>query len=210
MATVHPGRKSRAAWVVVAAAAVSLGAIAGVMLLPGRNAPQAVPSALLESARPLITGPVANFILSPGTEPAPDVAFTDKAGNPHRLSEFRGRYVLVNIWATWCVPCKTEMPALDALQAEMSGRLVVLAISQDRTGIADVKKFFERNSLLALTIYLDQQGRSQREFAVTGLPATILVGPDGRVVGRMAGPAAWDSPEAEALLRHFTDYVAGT
>ena len=208
--TARARRQSWAAWVVLAAVAVSLGVVAGIMMLPGRNEPRAVPSALLESARPLITGPMANFILSPGTEPAPDVAFADSAGQQHRLTEFRGHYVLVNLWATWCVPCKGEMPSLDQLQAKLSGRLVVVAISEDRTGIADVKDFFQRNSLRNLPMYIDQPGRSQREFGVTGLPATMLISPDGHVVGRVLGPAGWDTPEAEALLRHFTDYQAGT
>ncbi len=180
-------------------------AVVALLWLPGGDdAPEA--GAALEAARPLVTGQVANFILYERPEPAPAITFADEAGKAHSLADFRGRVVLVNFWATWCVPCKREMPSLDRLQATLgSERFQVLALSQDKIAVTKVRDFYFEQSIDDLPLYIDQTGNSQRAFAVTGLPATVLIDTRGRVVGRMVGPAEWDSPEAVALLRHFAE-----
>jgi thiol-disulfide isomerase/thioredoxin len=168
----------------------------------GDNAPDA--EAAVQAAQPLVTGQVANFILYPQPEPAPAITFADEAGKPHSLADLKGKVVLVNFWATWCGPCKREMPSLDRMAAALgSDRFQVLALSQDKIAVTKVRDFYFEQSIENLPLFIDQTGNSQRAFAVTGLPATVLIDAHGRVIGRMVGPAEWDSPEAIALLRHF-------
>ena len=176
--------------------------VAGLLFRPnGQPAPD---NALVESAYPLVTGQVQNFLLDPQPKPAPQIAFVDVEGAALTLEDFHGQWILLNLWATWCGPCKREMPSLDRLQGALGGEgFLVLALSQDRTGIRDVATFFEDFELTHLAVYLDDTARSQFEFGLTGLPATMLLDPDGHVVGRMSGSAEWDSHEALALFRHF-------
>lgn len=175
---------------------------AGLLLRPGES--PTVESALVESAYPLVAGQVQNFLLDSSPDPAPDIAFAAADGSPRTLSDFHGEWVLLNLWATWCGPCRREMPSLDRLQAMMAGEgLRIVALSQDRTGIAEVAAFYAELGLESLDLYIDETARSQFQFGVTGLPATILLDPSGYVVGKMPGPAEWDSPEAVALFRHF-------
>lgn len=164
----------------------------------------AAPDPLVLAAKALAVGEVANFILYDVPEPAPQIAFTDERGTPKTLADFRGQAVLLNFWATWCVPCKKEMPSLDRLESALgSPAFQVLPLSQDKIAVEKVRAFYDQVNIAALPLYIDQTGASQRAFAVTGLPSTVLIDAEGRVVGRMVGPAEWDSPEAQALLKHF-------
>lgn len=200
-------RIRRARIVLAGLAALALVTAAGIAL---RDSGRSGPDPLVASAYPLVTGQVQNFILSDSPQPAPSVEFVDAGGNEMNLEDFAGAVVLVNLWATWCGPCKREMPSLDRLQAALGGAgFQVVAISQDRTGMADVLAFRAEYGLEALPAYLDGSARAQIRFGVTGLPATVLIAPDGTILGRMVGPAEWDSPEAVALLRHFVDGFAG-
>lgn len=184
-------------------AAVVLAALVSVLISDHEQAPPGS-NALVEAAYPLVTGQVQNFILAGAPEPAPALAFQDADGNALSLEDFRGQYVLLNLWATWCGPCKREMPSLDRLQASLGGKnFQVLALSEDRTGINDVYAFFGETGIENLAVYIDETASSSRKFGVSGLPGTILLDPQGNMVGRMIGPAEWDSPEAVALLSHF-------
>lgn len=175
------------------------------MPAPQGSSPQAAaPDPLVAAARPLVTGQVANFILYDAPEPAPAITFADETGAQKTLADFRGRTILVNFWATWCVPCKKEMPSLDRLEAAVGTTAVsVVPVSQDKIAVEKVRAFYTDQSIVALPLYIDQSGASQRAFGVNGLPATVLINGEGRIVGRMVGPAEWDSPEAIALLKHF-------
>jgi thiol-disulfide isomerase/thioredoxin len=111
--------------------------------------------------RPPLGGTVASFVLADRPEPAPEITFSDAAGNTLRLADFKGKVVLVNLWATWCAPCVKEMPALDRLQAKLGGAdFAVLALSIDREGLAKVQPFFDAHKIAALAPYLDTGGRS--------------------------------------------------
>lgn len=114
---------------------------------------------------------------------------------------FRGRFVLLNVWATWCPPCVKEMPSLDRLHAlKGSGTFEVVALSIDRQGLDVVKPFFERIGLTSLAIYLDREARSMPALRITGLPTTLLIDPDGREIARWAGAREWDEPAAVAEI----------
>ena len=153
---------------------------------------------------PAFSGEAREFIPSSDPRPAPQSGFTTGEGKPVTLADMRGRVVLVNFWATWCVPCVQEMASLDRLQATLGGDgLTVLAMSQDRTGMEVVRPFYDKLKLANLGVYLDPKGTVARDFKVEALPVTVVIDRKGREVGRLVGPAAWDSPQAIALLRHY-------
>ena len=138
--------------------------------------------------------------------PAPDITVTGRDGKAIRLSELRGRPVLINLWATWCVPCVAEMPSLERLAAERAGGpLAIMAISEDRKGEALVAAFVERLNLASLRIYLDNKGAATRAFGVDAIPTTILIDRQGREVGRLLGAVAWDGPAARKLIDRLVD-----
>jgi thiol-disulfide isomerase/thioredoxin len=158
-------------------------------------------------AKPLATAPAPlaeRLIVHPTPRATPKSPFTDGNGAAHRLADFRGRFLLLNFWATWCLPCVAEMPALDRLQAALGGTdFTVIPISQDHQGRSVVAPFYRRLGLTHLTVYLDDQTRLARAFEVRYLPTTVLIDRRGQEVARLVGDAEWDSPEAIELLRRF-------
>jgi thiol-disulfide isomerase/thioredoxin len=145
---------------------------------------------------------VADFTVIDPPRPAPAAAFTDGSGQQRTIADFRGRVVLLNLWATWCAPCIKEMPSLDRLQAQLGGPdFTVLALSQDRKGAEVVKPFYDKEALTHLDIQIDAKGAVTRELEVQGLPTSVLIDRQGRIVGRVEGPAEWDSPEWIGLLK---------
>ncbi len=136
------------------------------------------------------------------------IEFVDAAGRKLTLSHWRGKIVLLNVWATWCPPCRLEMPTLDRLQAKLGGdRFEVVALSIDRSGASVVRKFYDQIDVRRLTLYIDPTMRAQRQLKLFGLPGTLLLGPDGKELGRLLGPAEWDTPE---LLSQFKDIISKT
>ena len=133
-------------------------------------------------------------------QPAPALRFTARDGTPKTLVDFCGRVVLVNFWATWCGPCRAEMPSLDRLQAKLGRRLTVLAISEDRRGADAIDPFLARLKLSALAVYLDPNNGALQAFGLRGLPTSILVDRDGRMLWRVEGGVDWTSAEAAAKL----------
>lgn len=131
----------------------------------------------------------------------PDLQFSDPQGNTLDLGELDGP-VLVNLWATWCVPCVVEMPALDQLASEMEGEVRVLTISQDNRGADVVVPFFEQRDFRYLEQWLDPQNDLAVEFSDGGLlPVTVLFDAEGKELLRVAGGYEWDSEEAIAQVR---------
>jgi thiol-disulfide isomerase/thioredoxin len=125
-----------------------------------------------------------------------DIVFTDADGTVRRLSEWRGRVVLLNLWATWCAPCKTEMPSLDRLQAKLGGDgFTVLALSTDRSGPKEPAAFLARQGIGHLKLYNDDTGGAAVRMRAAGLPMTAVLNENGQEVARFLGPAEWDSPE---------------
>ncbi|MGH6912944.1 MAG: TlpA disulfide reductase family protein [Kiloniellales bacterium] len=137
--------------------------------------------------------------------PAPQQAFTDLSGRPLRLADYRGKLVLINVWATWCLPCVQEMPSLDRLQADLGDQgLVVLALSIDRGGANVVAPFLARHDLRNLAIGLDPKSTVFRALGgARAVPSSYLIDPEGRIVGEMEGAAEWDGPDAKALIEHY-------
>ncbi len=146
-------------------------------------------------------GEMRKLSLSAERKPVAPAEFHDPAGLPTTLSAQRGKVVLLNLWATWCVPCREEMPALDRLQAQRGSKdFEVVAVAQDRGGRAKVEKFLAEIGASRIAPYVDVSMKSGRAWGAIGLPTTILIDREGREVGRLVGEAAWDSPDALALI----------
>lgn len=179
----------RIAWIGTGVAVAVLAVAAAVAYWPGR------------APAPILTGEMANFEISEAATIAPEISFSDADGNPLTLADFDGRVVLLNLWATWCAPCVHEMPTLDRLQARLGGeRFEVVALSIDRGGADDVLPFFAEHGLDHLNVYLDTAGAAPSAFDAIGLPTTLLIDADGRLVGRYTGPAEWDGADAVTLM----------
>lgn len=148
------------------------------------------------------------FVVQETAVPIVAFRFADGEGKPLGLEDFRGKVLLVNVWATWCAPCREEMPTLDRLQAKLGGgEFEVLALSIDRGGVGVVKDFFRDIKLKHLRIYIDQSGQAMFALNVLGIPTTLLVDRDGRELGRLTGMKQWDDP---AMVQLLQDVVAKT
>ncbi|MAU22041.1 MAG: redoxin [Martelella sp.] len=143
-----------------------------------------------------------SFVMHETPRPLPVITFEDGAGQALTLASFKGRTVLLNIWATWCVPCREEMPTLDALQAELGGPgFEVVPLSVDRAGPEVVRKFYAEIGIPNLGLYIDASMQASFDLAAVGLPTTLLIDAEGRELGRLVGPAEWDAPEMIAFLK---------
>jgi thiol-disulfide isomerase/thioredoxin len=133
----------------------------------------------------------------------PQVAISNAAGARLSLATFKGRYVLLNLWAPWCAPCVRELPALARLQSAVpAAGFSVVAVDVGRGSAADARSFLDAHGAKTLGTYVDSDIALIRAFGVYGLPLSVLIDPKGREVGRAVGPAAWDSP---AAIAYFSD-----
>ena len=159
--------------------------------------------AAAQDGRPPLSGAMAKFELQAAPAPAPALAFKDKDDADASLDRFKGKVVLVNFWATWCVPCIKEMPSLDRLAEKIGGeRFAVVALSLDGPSRPKVEPFVRSRNLTHLQVFFDTQKKSYGALNIAVLPTSVLIDAQGREVGRLQGDAEWDSPEAEALVRH--------
>jgi thiol-disulfide isomerase/thioredoxin len=143
-----------------------------------------------------------NFTPTQPLVPVAEVSFDDGTGRLRSLSEYRGRGVILNFWATWCAPCIREMPSLDRLQAAVSGDgIEVLTLSEDRGGAPVVDAFVRKIQVRNLPAFIDIRGRALRKLAVVGLPTTIFIDAGGFEVGRVVGAAEWDSSDSVDFVR---------
>jgi thiol-disulfide isomerase/thioredoxin len=161
-------------------------------------------SAALAGQTVPLTGSVADFSRIDPPLPAPDEPFKDSGGRTLHLADFRGKVVLLNIWATWCGPCKAEMGSLDRLEAALGGAdFIVLPVSIDRNGGPAVALFYNQRDLTHLGVYLDAKSALADRMGIDGVPTSFLIDRDGRMVGKLVGATEWDTPEALSLVRHY-------
>ena len=143
-----------------------------------------------------------NLVLDERPKPLPNVHFRVEKGKSLGLLDLRGKVVVLNLRATWCIPCRKEMPTLDRLQAELGGpTFEVVALSIDRRGMKAVDPFFREIGITHLARYLDTGGGAAGQLGVFGLPTTILIDREGRELGRLVGPAEWDRADMIEFLR---------
>lgn len=154
---------------------------------------------------PLVHGEVAALAVAETPFRVPDLAFKDGQGQARTLADWRGRTVLLNLWATWCVPCRREMPALDALQAKLgSAKFQVVAVNIDQRDAQKPVAFFKQNGITHLAFYSDDSAQVFETLKTAGkafgMPTTLIVGPKGCEIGTMAGPAEWSSDDGVKLV----------
>jgi thiol-disulfide isomerase/thioredoxin len=196
-----------------AAAALGLAAGIGAVYVSGGFSGNGAGATDCSAAAPAVArmaphaiGEVAAFIVERRPVPAPDLAFRDGEGRERRLSEFRGRAVLLNLWATWCAPCRHEMPALDQLQATLGGPAFdVVAVSIDLGDATRPRNFYRDTNIQRLTFYQDPSGRVFQDLRAVGravgMPTTVMLDAQGCILGHLAGPAEWSSTDALRLVR---------
>lgn len=147
-------------------------------------------------------GHVQNFTAHDEARAIGEAVFKNKDGEKIGFDAFRGKVVLVNLWATWCAPCRHEMPSIDRLAQQLKGPdFDVVAVSVDLGGDDKAKAFYEEIQVGNLDFYIDPTGRIGAAFRAFGLPLTVILDAEGREMGRLVGPAEWDSPEAVDLVK---------
>lgn len=163
---------------------------------------------LARSIDPLVHGELAALTIATRPNALGPVAFDDADGHKTTIGSFKGRTILLNLWATWCVPCRAEMPALDKLQGDLGSKdFSVVPINIDTARLDKPKEFLKEIGATKLPFYSDNTADILQVLKQTqkidGLPTTILIGADGCEIATMAGPAQWDSPEAKALIEQL-------
>jgi thiol-disulfide isomerase/thioredoxin len=160
----------------------------------------------LHAGEPPSRNLAGHFTLIDSPSDVPDLLFRDGEGRTHTLLNFirndlKGRYVLLNVWATWCAPCLDEMPSLDALQAAMASRgLTVIALAEDQEGAVSVPAFYRRQGLTHLKVYLDPSGLAIRRLRLRGIPTSLLINPQGQLIGRAMARVDWSTSDNIAFL----------
>jgi thiol-disulfide isomerase/thioredoxin len=203
----------------------AIGAVCGVVIavaiiglleqLGGGHEPRSfargdVPPEMAAGPSPASQESTAVMSLHDAPRTLPEIRFADGNGRSLTLGDFQGKVILLNIWATWCGPCREEMPTLDRLQARLGGpHFEVVALSIDRAGIGVVSEFYDEIGVEHLAKYIDEGGKSAGQLSAVGLPTTLLIDRDGREVGRHVGPAEWDTPEMVEFLERQIAQASG-
>lgn len=192
--------------------AVAVGAVLGYLgVAAWQEAPKLATgpcSAAVATAKrlsPQFTGEVAALTAASKPLQIPDLAFDDGSGTAKKLSDFRGKTVLLNLWATWCVPCRKEMPALNNLQAKLGGdAFQVVAVNIDTRDADKPKAFLADGNLTALAYFTDKSAKVFQDLKgvgrALGMPTSVLIDAKGCEIATIAGPAEWDSPDAVRLI----------
>jgi thiol-disulfide isomerase/thioredoxin len=191
----------------IAGVAIGLAAVYGIGTIQ-RNAGDGacvLATELAQRIAPLARGEVAAFAVADRSLRLPDLAFRDAAGNARHLADWRGRTVLLNLWATWCVPCRQEMPALEALEGKLgSPAFEVVAVNIDTRDPEKPRAWLKDVGIGGLAYYADPSAKVFQDLKVvgraTGMPTTLLVDPAGCEIGTVAGPAEWGSEDAVKLV----------
>ncbi|WP_424989870.1 TlpA family protein disulfide reductase [Fluviibacterium sp. S390] len=164
----------------------------------------------LDSLNALRDGDMKKLVFHETPKPVSEQAFWDVDGSTLTLADFEGEIVLLNFWATWCAPCRKEMPGLNRIQAEMGDdgfRVVTLATG--RNNPAGIDRFFSEYGITHLPRYTDPKQAVAREMSILGLPITVILNRDGQEIARLRGDAEWDSDSARAILTALKEAGAG-
>jgi|TARA_B110000908_G_scaffold169530_1_gene226859 thiol-disulfide isomerase/thioredoxin len=161
----------------------------------------------VQSGAALAEGGKFRFGIHSTPKEMPKIVFEDAVGTQLTLADFEGKYVLLNIWATWCPPCRKELPDLQGLQQKLGGdQFQVIALSTDTGRFANVQRLYQELDLNEDGVFIDEIGSVGRKLGVFAMPTTLLIDPEGREIGRKPGPADWDSAQA---VEFFTEQMGG-
>jgi thiol-disulfide isomerase/thioredoxin len=193
----------------VAGVAVGLAGVYGIGTLTRNAGGDSACRQALETAgkvAPFARGEVAAVNIAKSPLKVPDLAFQDAAGKPLTLADWRGRTVLLNLWATWCVPCRKEMPSLDALQTRLGGpNFEVVTVNIDTRDADKPKAWLKEVGISKLAYYADPAAKTFQDLKAVGrafgMPTTLLIDPNGCEIGTIAGPAEWASDDAIKLIQ---------
>jgi thiol-disulfide isomerase/thioredoxin len=193
----------------LAGVAIGLAAVYGITSFLGNRGGAPECRAAVETAKrvaPLAHGQVAGVVMASRPLKIPNLVFRDAGGGERRLAQWQGRTVLLNLWATWCVPCRKEMPALDALQAKLGGPpFEVVPINIDTRNPDKPRNWLKEVAVTHLGYYADTSARVFQDLKLVGraigMPTTLLVDPAGCEIGTLSGPAEWASEDALKLVR---------
>ena len=170
-------------------------------LLFGAN-PAAADVAAADAAR---KGDMQKMVFAEA-KPLPEVGLLTLEDGPADLGAYRGGWVVLNFWATWCPPCRHEMPSLGALQNGLGGRgLQVVTVATGRNAVPAITDFFAEAGVEHLSVLRDPKMELARSMGIAGLPVTVILNPEGQEVGRMIGDADWNGPDARAMLGALLD-----
>ncbi|MEM0937278.1 MAG: TlpA disulfide reductase family protein [Pseudomonadota bacterium] len=185
--------------ILAAAMYLGLGALAsGAVVAPVLAETRVLDTEALEALR---EGDMKKLIFASEPAPLPEIEIVDAGGAPASLEAYRGQWVVLNFWATWCAPCRVEMPMLSNLQEMFDGQPVeVVTVATGRNSPQGIRRFFEEIEVDNLPEYRDPSQALARSMAVLGLPITVIVDPDGNEIARLRGDAHWDSESAVAIL----------
>ncbi|MBL4918126.1 TlpA family protein disulfide reductase [Szabonella alba] len=157
------------------------------------------------AAAALREGDMRKLAFHESPQPVPQAALVDLAEAPRSLDEWQGQWVVLNFWATWCAPCRHEMPALDRLAALMADEgVAVVTVATGRNPVPGIERFFDEIGMQNLPALRDPKSELARAMGVLGLPVTVILNPEGQEVARLIGDAEWDSANAQAVLRALT------
>jgi thiol-disulfide isomerase/thioredoxin len=150
-------------------------------------------------AQAALAGDMRKLVFSETPVDLPAVSIVDGGDQPHSLDAWQGKWVVLNFWATWCAPCRHEMPSLDRLQAAIPD-VAVLPVATGRNSVEAIRKFYGEAGVQALPILRDPKSELARNMGVMGLPVTVILNPEGQEVARLIGDAEWDSADAKAMM----------
>jgi len=181
---------------------------AAVFANPAASADGLTPAQRQEIAG-MSTGAMAKLAMREEPKGPLEAEFVNGNGATVTVAEFAGKVTVLNLWATWCPPCRKEMPALNELQAALEGSgAQVATVAVQSGGRAKAEEFLKENMLYDLPGYADERNAIPREVGILGLPTTLILDPQGREIGRLQGDAEWNAPEAEAILRRLAEMTA--
>ena len=154
----------------------------------------------IAAANALLAGVLRKLVLHDAPVDLPEIGLVDEAEAPHALAEYKGQWVLLNFWATWCAPCRAEMPTLQGLETAMGDDFSVVTVATGRNSVAGIDKFFTEAGITSLPKLRDPKSELARNMGVLGLPLTVILNPEGQEVARLIGDADWNSADAKAML----------
>ena len=194
-----------ARWPVITSAAVAI-AIGGAIALAGSGSDNAGTIAVGEQDGPALVGQMSTFRLDDRAVDVTQIAWRTLEGQAFSLADFSGKVVLVNFWATWCGPCRRELPGINNVAEQLtSDRFAVVAINLDVNPEETAETFADRLELDALDLFVDPEFQSASALGLRSMPSTYLFGADGQLIGKLEGGAEWDAPESIDLLVHFAE-----